>query len=339
MNIFITWEGYALPNPPLREGRWGTPGSPTFTTAEYATIVRITGEAVLEKGNEGMKLVTYRHEGVERIGAVRDEAIVDLSDVAPSMLELIAGGPELLTRARAITARAETAVPLEAVSLLAPIPRPRKNIICLGMNYAAHAIETLRARGRPEKLPEYPVFFSKALTAVNHPGAVVPLMPEVSAQRDWEVELAVVIGAGGRNIPRERALNHVFGYTILNDVSARDLQARHQQFFYSKSLDGAAPMGPWIVTADEIPNPHNLRIRLRLNGVTMQDSNTGDMIFDIPTCIATFSTGITLEPGDIFATGTPSGVGMGMNPQRWLQAGDVMECEIERIGVLRNEVW
>ncbi|MCS6882016.1 MAG: fumarylacetoacetate hydrolase family protein [Oscillochloridaceae bacterium] len=286
-----------------------------------------------------MKLVTYRHEGAERIGALRDEAIVDLSEVAPSMLELIAGGPSLLARARAITASAESAVPLEAVSLLAPIPRPRKNIICLGMNYAAHAIESLRARGLPETLPEYPVFFSKAPTAVNHPEAVVPLMPDVSSQRDWEVELAVVIGVGGRNISRERALSHVFGYTILNDVSARDLQTRHQQFFYSKSLDGSAPMGPWIVTADEIPNPHNLRLRLRLNGVTMQDSNTSDMIFDIPTCIATFSRGITLEPGDIFATGTPAGVGMGMNPPRWLRAGDVMECEIERIGVLRNEVW
>ncbi len=286
-----------------------------------------------------MKLVTYRHEGVERIGAVRDEAIVDLSEVAPSMLELIAGGPALLARARAITASAEAAVPLEAVSLLAPIPRPRKNIICLGMNYAAHAIESLRAKGLPEKLPEYPVFFSKAPTAVNHPGAVVPLMPDVSAQRDWEVELAVVIGVGGKHISRERALSHVFGYTILNDVSARDLQTRHQQFFYSKSLDGSAPMGPWIVTADEIPNPHNLRLRLRLNGVTMQDASTSDMIFDIPACIATFSHGITLESGDVFATGTPSGVGMGMRPQRWLQAGDVMECEIERIGVLRNEVW
>jgi len=286
-----------------------------------------------------MKLVTYRHEGVERIGAVRDEAIVDLSEVAPSMLELIAGGPALLARARAITASAEAAVPLEAVSLLAPIPRPRKNIICLGMNYAAHAIESLRAKGLPEKLPEHPIFFSKAPTAVNHPGAVVPLMPDVSAQRDWEVELAVVIGVGGKHISRERALSHVFGYTILNDVSARDLQARHQQFFYSKSLDGSAPMGPWIVTADEIPNPHNLRLRLRLNGVTMQDASTSDMIFDIPACIATFSHGITLEPGDVFATGTPSGVGMGMSPQRWLQAGDVMECEIERIGVLRNEVW
>ncbi len=285
-----------------------------------------------------MKLVTYREAGVERIGAVRDGAVVDLSAVAPTMLELIAGGPALLARVRELAATAPAATPLGAVTLLAPIPRPRKNIICLGMNYAAHAIESLRAKGLPEKLPEHPVFFSKLPTAVNHPGAAVPLLADVSAQRDWEVELALVIGTGGTRIPRERALEHIFGYTILNDVSARDLQSRHQQFFYSKSLDGSAPMGPWIVTADEIPDPQRLRLQLRLNGETVQDSHTGDMIFDIATCIATFSNGITLEPGDIIATGTPSGVGMGMSPQRWLQAGDVIECEIEGIGVLRNEV-
>lgn len=224
------------------------------------------------------------------------------------------------------------------IELRAPIPRPRKNIICLGMNYAAHAIESLRAKGLPEKLPEYPVFFSKMPTAVNHPNAPVPLMPDVSAQRDWEVELAVIIGRRGRDIPASAALDYVFGYTIMNDVSARDLQTRHQQFFYSKSLDGSAPLGPWIVTADEIPDPHALGIRLRLNGELVQNSTTRDMIFDIPTCIATFSRGITLEPGDIIATGTPAGVGMGMTPQRWLKAGDVMEAEIDGIGVLRNTV-
>ena len=161
-------------------------------------------------------------------------------------------------------------------------------------------------------------------------------MPELSSERDWEVELALVIGRQARNVAKEDALSYVFGYTILNDVSARDLQTRHQQFFFSKSFDGSAPMGPWIVTADEIPDPHTLRIQLHLNGETVQDSHTGDMIFDIPTSIATFSSGVTLEPGDIITTGTPSGVGMGMTPQRWLKPGDVMECEIERIGVLRN---
>lgn len=285
-----------------------------------------------------MKLVTYREGGAEKVGAVRAELVVDLSDLAASMLALIDGGAELLDAARARVAAAERGAPLSGVTLLAPIPRPRKNIICLGMNYAAHAIESLRAKGLPEVLPPHPVYFSKAPTAVNHPGAAVPLMPDISPQRDWEVELALVIGTGGTRIAKEAALGHVFGYTILNDVSARDLQTRHQQFFYSKSLDGSAPLGPWIVTADEIPDPHALRISLRLNGETVQDSSTGDMIFDIPTCIATFSTGVTLEPGDIITTGTPSGVGMGMTPQRWLAPGDVMEAEIEGIGVLRNPV-
>ena len=285
-----------------------------------------------------MRLVTYRYNGAEQIGALRGDEVVSLHGVAASMLELIDGGPALLDQARIALDAADHSVPFAEVELLAPIPRPRKNIVCLGMNYAAHAIESLRAKGLPEKLPEYPVFFSKAPTAVNHPGATVPLMPEISPQRDWEVELALVIGTGGTAIAKEAALGHVFGYTILNDVSARDLQNRHQQFFYSKSLDGSAPMGPWLVTADEIPDPHALRIQLRLNGVTMQDSSTGDMIFDIATCIATFTTGVTLEPGDIITTGTPSGVGMGMTPQQWLKAGDVMECEIDGIGVLRNVV-
>ncbi len=285
-----------------------------------------------------MKLLTYRYDGVERVGALRGDEVIDLSPLAASMLELIDGGPDLLAEARKLVAAAEGGLALAEIELRAPIPRPRKNIICLGMNYAAHAIESLRAKGLPEKLPEYPVFFSKMPTAVNHPNAPVPLMPDVSAQRDWEVELAVIIGRRGRDIPASAALDYVFGYTIMNDVSARDLQTRHQQFFYSKSLDGSAPLGPWIVTADEIPDPHALGIRLRLNGELVQNSTTRDMIFDIPTCIATFSRGITLEPGDIIATGTPAGVGMGMTPQRWLKAGDVMEAEIDGIGVLRNTV-
>lgn len=285
-----------------------------------------------------MKLLTYRYGGVERVGALRGDEVIDLSAVAASMLDLIDGGPELLAAAQQVVATAEGGVALAAVELRAPIPRPRKNIICLGMNYAAHAIESLRAKGLPEKLPEYPVFFSKMPTAVNHPNAPVSLMADVSAQRDWEVELAVIIGRRGRNIPASAALDYVFGYTIMNDVSARDLQTRHQQFFYSKSLDGSAPLGPWIVTADEIPDPHALGIRLRLNGELVQNSVTRDMIFDIPTCIATFSRGVTLEPGDIIATGTPSGVGMGMTPQRWLKVGDVMEAEIDGIGVLKNVV-
>jgi 2-keto-4-pentenoate hydratase/2-oxohepta-3-ene-1,7-dioic acid hydratase in catechol pathway len=285
-----------------------------------------------------MKFLTYRYDGIERVGVLRGDEVIDLSPLAASMLELIESWPDLKAEVQKLVAAAEGGRALSAVELRAPIPRPRKNIICLGMNYAAHALESLRAKGLPEKLPEYPVFFSKMPTAVNHPNAPVPLMPDVSAQRDWEVELAVIIGRRGRDIPASAALDYVFGYTIMNDVSARDLQTRHQQFFYSKSLDGSAPLGPWIVTADEIPDPHALGIRLRLNGELVQNSTTRDMIFDIPTCIATFSRGITLEPGDIIATGTPAGVGMGMTPQRWLKAGDVMEAEIDGIGVLRNTV-
>ncbi|PDW03193.1 fumarylacetoacetate hydrolase family protein [Candidatus Viridilinea mediisalina] len=285
-----------------------------------------------------MKLITYHHAGQEALGAVREDGVVTLSSLASSMLALIDGGPTLLAQARELVAQAHSTIPLDQVTLLAPIPRPRKNIICLGRNYAAHAIESLRAIGQPEQLPSHPLFFSKAPTAVTHPNAVIPLMPEISAQRDWEVELAVIIWLPARHVSKADALDYVFGYTILNDISARDLQSRHQQFFFSKSLDGAAPMGPWIVTSDELPNPHNLRIQLRLNGATMQDANTSQMIFDIPTCIAILTSGLTLEPGDIIATGTPSGVGLGMTPQRWLQAGEVLECEVEGIGVLRNPV-
>jgi 2-keto-4-pentenoate hydratase/2-oxohepta-3-ene-1,7-dioic acid hydratase in catechol pathway len=285
-----------------------------------------------------MRLVTYRVGEVQRPGAVKGEMVVDLSAVAPDVLSLIEGGDDALKRARSLVSGGGAALPLDEVALLAPIPRPRKNIVCLGMNYAEHAYESMRAKGLPEKLPEYPVFFTKAPTAVNHPDANIPLLAELSSQRDWEVELAFIIGKTARNISKEDALKYVFGYTILNDVSARDLQSNHQQFFFSKSLEGSAPLGPWIVTADEIANPQALRLQLRLNGKTVQDSSTADMIFDIATTIATLSRGLTLEPGDIIATGTPSGVGMGMTPQIWLKAGDVMEAEIEKIGVLRNTI-
>ena len=285
-----------------------------------------------------MKLVTYRQHGVEQIGAVRETDIIRLTGIAPTMLALIEGGPQLLAQARDYVAATHTTIPLADVTLLAPIPRPRKNIICLGMNYTAHALESLRAKGLPAKLPEHPVFFTKAPTAVNHPNATVPLLPAISTQRDWEAELALVLWLPAHNVPPEEALGYVFGYTIFNDVSARDLQMRHQQFFFSKSLDGAAPFGPWLVTADEIRDPHSLRIQMRLNGETMQDGNTAEMIFDIPTCLATLTRGLSLEPGDIIATGTPSGVGMAQTPPRWLRAGDVMEVEIEGIGVLRNPV-
>ena len=285
-----------------------------------------------------MRLVTYRDGDSVHIGAVQDDTIIVLDGIAPDMLALIDGGADALAAARAEIERAAQTRPLNAVKLLAPIPRPRQNVVCLGMNYVAHAIESDRARGREPKLPEFPVFFTKAPTSVCGPGDDVPLHEAVTAQLDYEVELAFVIGTTCKNVAKADALGKIFGYTIVNDVSARDVQNRHLQFFKGKSLDGTCPIGPWIVTADEIANPAGLGLRLRLNGETRQDSHTGDLIFDIPTIIEFMSQGQTVEAGTIVSTGTPAGVGMGRTPPEYMQAGDVMEAEIDGIGVLRNQI-
>ncbi|GAB4213335.1 MAG: fumarylacetoacetate hydrolase family protein [Roseiflexaceae bacterium] len=285
-----------------------------------------------------MRLVTYRDERGVHAGALQGDMVVPLDAVAADVLALIDGGPEALAQARALLERGEGARPLAGVQLLAPIPRPRQNIVCLGMNYVAHALESARARGREGKLPEHPVFFTKAVTAVCGPDDDIPLDPRVTGELDYEVELAFVIGRTAKDIPAEAALDYVFGYTIINDISARDLQSRHQQFFKGKSLDRSCPMGPWIVTADEIADPKALGIRLRLNGETRQDSSVGDLIFDIPTIIATLSLGTTVEAGTVIATGTPSGVGLGRTPPEYMRPGDLMEAEIDQIGVLRNRV-
>jgi 2-keto-4-pentenoate hydratase/2-oxohepta-3-ene-1,7-dioic acid hydratase in catechol pathway len=227
---------------------------------------------------------------------------------------------------------------LADVQLAAPIPRPRKNVMCLGLNYSEHAKESAEARGRQASIPQYPVIFTKAPTTANGPYSPIVIDPKVSTSIDWEVELAVIIGKGGKNIREEDAYAHVFGYCVLNDVTARDLQERHRQYFRGKSLDGFCPMGPWIVTADEISDPQNLNLRLSVNGVLKQDSNTSMMIFSIPRIIAELSSGMTLEAGDIIATGTPSGVGFARNPPEFLKPGDVVEAEVQGIGVLRNPV-
>jgi 2-keto-4-pentenoate hydratase/2-oxohepta-3-ene-1,7-dioic acid hydratase in catechol pathway len=282
-----------------------------------------------------MRLVTYRHGTHVHLGTVRGDEVVALDAIAPDMLSLIDAGPEALARAAAAQG---AGTPLSAVQLLAPIPRPRQNIVCLGMNYVAHAIESDRARGREPKLPEFPVFFSKIVSSVCGPEDGVPLDPNVTSQLDYEVELAFVFAKTCKNVAKADALSYVFGYTIINDVSARDLQNRHMQFFKGKSLDNTCPIGPWIVTADEIPDPKVLGLRLRLNGETRQDSSVSDLIFDIPTIIEYLTLGQTVEAGTIVSTGTPSGVGMGRTPPEYMKAGDVMEAEIDRIGVLRNTV-
>jgi 2-keto-4-pentenoate hydratase/2-oxohepta-3-ene-1,7-dioic acid hydratase in catechol pathway len=294
-----------------------------------------------------MRLVTFRSDSGPKLGAVVGDAVLDLSttvDLPGEMISFIEAGEASWERARRAVEDAGSGtttgvLPLDGVELLAPIPRPRKNVFALGLNYKEHVAEGARARGTELKLPEYPVFFTKAPTAVIGPDQPIPFDGRVSDKWDWEVELAVVIGRGGRDIGRNRALEHVFGYTVLNDVSVRDVQRKHGgQFFRGKSIDGTCPIGPWIVTRDELPDPSHLRITCRVNGVTKQDSNTSYMIFDVPATIESLSAGMTLEPGDIIATGTPEGVGFARNPPELLKPGDVVESEVEGIGVLRNPV-
>jgi len=303
-----------------------------------------------------MKYATFAPPGsaAPRLGVVRSDRIISLADLAgeqaagtfpASLLELIQAGPEIWQRAAAVAGAAAGSAaapgmefPLGSVRLYAPIPRPVKNVFCLGLNYIPHMEESARARGREAKIPEVPVFFTKAPTAVNGPYDPIPWDPAVTSQVDYEGELGVVIGAAGRDIPRERALQHIFGYTVINDFSARDLQLRHLQWFKGKSLDGFCPMGPWLVTAEEFGDPQNKQVATRVNGETRQSASTAGMIFPVAAIIEFLSQGMTLEPGDIISTGTPEGVGMGRTPPQYLHDGDVVETEVEGIGVLRNRI-
>ncbi len=291
-----------------------------------------------------MRIAAYQTGREARLAFVVDGRLVDLEAVARrkkvktphDMIALIAEVPGATLRALAREADAwvqagRESVPLSRARLLAPIPRPRKNIMCMGLNYAEHTREGGAAP------PEVPVFFTKPATAVI--GAEAPVIYHRATQQlDYEVELAVVFGRRGRDIPAARALDHVFGYTIMNDVTARDLQRRHQQWFKGKSLDTFAPMGPWIVHRSAIPDPQHLRLTMRVNGELRQNSTTAKMVFSVAQLIETLSAGMTIEPGDIMATGTPEGVGMGFDPPRWLHVGDTVEAEVEGIGILRNHV-
>ncbi|OFV93071.1 MAG: hypothetical protein A3G76_08010 [Acidobacteria bacterium RIFCSPLOWO2_12_FULL_65_11] len=288
------------------------------------------------------------------LGVQRDSRIIDVKALVAgtwpgpppaSLLDLILAGPDAWRRlADAINVRLKAdathaaAYGAKDIRWHAPIPRPLKNILCLGLNYRSHAIESATSRGREVKIPEAPVFFTKAPTTVNGPFDSIPWDPSVTQQLDYEGELGVVIGVPGKNIDRASALRHVFGYTVLNDTTARDLQARHVQWFKGKSLDGCCPMGPVVVTADEFGDPQTKHITLRLNGETRQDASTSEMLFPVAHSIAWLSKGMTIEAGDIIATGTPEGVGLGRTPPEYLKEGDVIETEVEGIGTLKNRI-
>ena len=290
-----------------------------------------------------MRLVTFRDGKGTRIGSLDDAGkVLDLAAADPSlprdMIALIAGGAGVLAAARAAEAKAPVA---EGATILAPIPRPSKNVFCVGKNYHEHAKEFASSgfdATAKEVVPEAPVVFSKPPTSVIGPHDPIPSFLDTSNSTDYEGEIAVVIGRGGRGITEAEAYAHIFGYTIVNDVTARTLQHRHRQWILGKGIDGYCPMGPAIVTADAAGVPPRLSISTWVNGELRQRASVDDLIFGIPTLIAAISAAITLEPGDIIATGTPAGVGIGFTPPKFLKKGDKVRIEVPGIGVLENPV-
>jgi 2-keto-4-pentenoate hydratase/2-oxohepta-3-ene-1,7-dioic acid hydratase in catechol pathway len=277
-----------------------------------------------------MRYVSFYGEDGIRPGIVEGDRIAVLA--CDSLPEYIA----LDERGRRAARTGET-VALRSARLAAPV-RPRKNVFCVGRNYLEHAKEGARALGRELNLPDVPTFFTKAPTAIADPGADLHLEARVSHEYDWEGEMGVVIGVRVKDASEDEAMNAVFGYTIVNDLTARDLQRNHLQWFKGKSLDDCCPIGPFLVGASQIPDPHALSISTRVNGEIKQNSNTSQMIFRIPRLIAELSKGMTLEPGDVIATGTPDGVGFARTPPEFFKTGDVVEIEIQDVGVLRNRV-
>ena len=294
-----------------------------------------------------MRLVTFSDANGIRIGVhdAASDTICDLSAgtrLPRDMTAFVALGDKGLARARRALKSGEHRIARSQVTLHAPFPRPAKNILCVGKNYHEHAKEFhnsgFDASAGKDAIPELPIMFTKWPNSVIGPGDPIPSANDYTNSTDYEGELTVVMGEGGRNIPAAKAYDHVYGYTIVNDVTARTLQNRHKQWFLGKSLDGYCPMGPCIVTADEVPDVTKLRLMTRVNGELRQDALVSDLIFDIPTLIECLSRGMTLEPGDLLATGTCAGVGIGFNPPKFLKPGDVVSITIEPIGTLENRV-
>ena len=299
-----------------------------------------------------MRLLMFEQNGEARLGVLREgskDEVIDVTALAPSeavappdLLSLIDEGETGLNRVRQLISspKASSGAPfvrrLGDLKVLPPLNPPRGNVLAIGRNYQKHAEESARAWNE-EKKP--PTVFTKAQTSVSGAYDDLPIDPHISEKIDWEAELGVVIGKRGINISAQDAMSHVFGYTVINDVSARDIQnGWGGQFFKGKSLDKYCPMGPWVVTADEIPDPQKLRLTLKVNGVIKQDGNTQDMIYPVSQLIVWLSIGMTLLPGNLIATGTPDGVGFARTPPEFLKAGDVMETEVEGVGLLRNKM-
>lgn len=305
-------------------------------------------------GTAPLRLLSFspKDGGAIRIGALtKSGRIVDVGAAARrrktalafdagNMVSLIFSGESGLAQVRALVAEAgDGGASLGDVKLAAPIPVPARNVFAVGWNYVEHFEEGKSLRDTGQTLPEHPVFFTKGTHAVNGPNDPIPFDPAVSTMIDWECELAVIIGKRGKNIPESKAMDHVFGFTVINDTSARDVQQKKHggQWFKGKSLDGHAPLGPWIVTAGGFAHD-DLHIETRVNGVVKQDASTRQMYFKVPRILAELSLGMTLEPGDIIATGTPPGIGHARKPPEYLKPGDVLETEIAGIGVLRNVI-
>jgi 2-keto-4-pentenoate hydratase/2-oxohepta-3-ene-1,7-dioic acid hydratase in catechol pathway len=301
-----------------------------------------------------MYLCSYLQNHTEKYGVltVDQQKVIDLvsaerelfsNPLLPSSLNEAISNPTSQDRLREVYQKVVENenlddTPIKDIELLAPIIKPNRNIFCLGINYREHAYEFEKTTDASKAIPNDPIVFSKLPTTVIGPNQPILSHSQVTSELDYEGEFAIIIGKEGTYIPKEDAFDYIFGYTIINDVTARDLQRKHKQWLLGKGLDSFGPMGPYIVTKDQLQDPQNLSLRTKVNGEIRQNSNTELLIFDIPTIIETLSKGITLKPGDIIATGTPKGVGMGFEPPKFLKSGDIVEIEIEGIGVLKNHV-